>query len=953
MHSSNSLSPSFASATRFPSGGQLRRRSVDVGGLALALKDHSLGHGWGGWEEGETGETRYAENLIDVREHTEMVVKFEDFPTDVPLLDPPTRTRLIASLSSWRFEPQSLSPDEVLSCAYILFEAIYTIEGMYEQVGVPLSQLPPFLNLLQCIYRRSNSYHNFEHALDVFQAVYCILRWENVVPPLDILLSAPPSPSNIDNPIPVSDIPRTWQRPPAEDPHSLIQRLTNADIFALCIAAVGHDVGHPGLTNAFLKNAQTPLAVVYEDKSVLEQMHSLLMLQVMRHTGLGSLISPCASTPSPNPSASPFSPDPQPTSQTHTKSFIPANLTSSEHHSDPPLSQASSDNVKIPALSSPASSSTSTSSPSTTTIPPGSSASSSTRVPPTHPPPNFKKLLLLTVLSTDMSVHDEFMQQFDALIRKEERRRGAANSSGGGGLEQETEDEKFRTKVLVCQALIKCTDISNPARPYLVSQRWAAALSHEWSSQLQLERHLHLPASVYPSSDELGQARGQVFFIERFAGPLFDSVKRGIPEVGRFARQCKDNLRIWQDLKDKLSTPPPSSSLPSDPATPSSASTSSTAQGDRATPSPKTIKVPPPSSDVPSVVQENSATQPLSPTFPSAGRPFPVEFLNAFPPTLPKSFLRESDMDAEGSDYRSMGDSAVVGDDNSSSPGGSVEFSSANGSLGSDLDSGSEDGEGSQYETCESESGSEGVLITASVESGAPGSFALRAPPATANGSSHRHRRTRSGISTASMRSKAQLGAMPVSPLSPLSPSLSNSHHPHPPSQPNSPHRHAHHRQHHRDPSQASSAHSRSTTRTSFTHNSVMTFNTAASSSMQASASALVTNATDAIRKAYKASVRKTKSTRSFHRSSWNPSPVEFNTVINGSRETSHNADANVPAEEPKVVSAPIKSVELANGRNEPVPSSSPRLSKMSSTSIAMMKSRSADHALSVSSDIS
>jgi len=35
-----------------------RRRSVDVGGLALALENRGLGHGWGGWEEVEQGETQ-------------------------------------------------------------------------------------------------------------------------------------------------------------------------------------------------------------------------------------------------------------------------------------------------------------------------------------------------------------------------------------------------------------------------------------------------------------------------------------------------------------------------------------------------------------------------------------------------------------------------------------------------------------------------------------------------------------------------------------------------------------------------------------------------------------------------------------------------------------------------------------------------------------------------------
>lgn len=45
-------------------GGHNRRRSVDVGGLALALGNQGLGHGWGGWEEREKGEIRYCDHCI-------------------------------------------------------------------------------------------------------------------------------------------------------------------------------------------------------------------------------------------------------------------------------------------------------------------------------------------------------------------------------------------------------------------------------------------------------------------------------------------------------------------------------------------------------------------------------------------------------------------------------------------------------------------------------------------------------------------------------------------------------------------------------------------------------------------------------------------------------------------------------------------------------------------------
>jgi len=56
------------------SPGQCRRRSVDVGGLALALENQGLGHGWGGWEERESGEVRYAELLSDMYTQTQSTV---------------------------------------------------------------------------------------------------------------------------------------------------------------------------------------------------------------------------------------------------------------------------------------------------------------------------------------------------------------------------------------------------------------------------------------------------------------------------------------------------------------------------------------------------------------------------------------------------------------------------------------------------------------------------------------------------------------------------------------------------------------------------------------------------------------------------------------------------------------------------------------------------------------
>lgn len=460
-----------------------RRRSVDVGGLALALGDEGRGHGWGGWEEIQDGETRYAEVLIDLRAHTETVVNSEPPYSSSPMItvDDKTRRRLIKSLDSWHFEPHLLPEEEVLACTYILFESLFCLQGMQEAINVSLLQISAFLQHLRQLYRQRNTYHNFQHALDVFQATYFFLYTAGIVPPVSILLRPHT---------------RLWQpekQCTARDA-SFLDCLAHEDIFALYIAAVGHDVGHPGLTNAFLRNAKTPLAELFEN-STLEQMHYSLIMQLMRHHGLGTLL-------------------------------------------DRPKSG-----------------------------------------------PSFRKLLSMTVLATDMSVHAEFMRCFKEMVNASEP------------------IDLFRQKVLVCQALIKCADISNPSRPHVVSQHWAAALEAEWRSQLFLEQHLDLPASVKPSRDALSEAKGQVFFTSHFTYPLLELTASGIPQMAVFAQQCRDNLKQWEERCALLSAP-----------------------------------------------EKHSGDPPLSCVLLHGHFHSPEDFLSAFPPTLPPDFLREHVHSVQSSD---------------------------------------------------------------------------------------------------------------------------------------------------------------------------------------------------------------------------------------------------------------------------------------------------------------
>jgi 3'5'-cyclic nucleotide phosphodiesterase len=76
--------------------------------------------------------------------------------------------------------------------------------------------------------------------------------------------------------------------------------LSPLDRLATLLSAVCHDVDHPGMNNAFETNSLSPLALRYNDQSVLEMHHAATMFQLLRsnerRTRTKSLPPPSATT---------------------------------------------------------------------------------------------------------------------------------------------------------------------------------------------------------------------------------------------------------------------------------------------------------------------------------------------------------------------------------------------------------------------------------------------------------------------------------------------------------------------------------------------------------------------------------------------------------------------------------------------------------------------------------
>jgi hypothetical protein len=113
---------------------------------------------------------------------------------------------------------------------------------LFTEFKVPV---PVFKNLLDAIKSNyhSNPYHNFRHAFDVCQMMYTFLTLNKGA-----------------------------------------EQLTTLDIFVVLTACLVHDVDHNGLNNNFHMNSQSPLAVLYNDISILENHHCSFATKLLSRT---------------------------------------------------------------------------------------------------------------------------------------------------------------------------------------------------------------------------------------------------------------------------------------------------------------------------------------------------------------------------------------------------------------------------------------------------------------------------------------------------------------------------------------------------------------------------------------------------------------------------------------------------------------------------------------------
>ncbi|KAJ8608306.1 hypothetical protein MRB53_039728 [Persea americana] len=164
------------------------------------------------------------------------------------------------AIGTWAFSAHDFNDDELLLAAVASLSRQDSCSSS-APIGTYAfaEQLLTFLLATRKAYNFFVKYHNFRHACDVLQAVFYFLLQIRALPP-------------VMHGDAISDPPSTC----------LGQVLQPIHTFSLIVSALGHDVGHPGVNNLFLETMGAPLALLYNDRSILESFHCAAYSQILR-----------------------------------------------------------------------------------------------------------------------------------------------------------------------------------------------------------------------------------------------------------------------------------------------------------------------------------------------------------------------------------------------------------------------------------------------------------------------------------------------------------------------------------------------------------------------------------------------------------------------------------------------------------------------------------------------
>lgn len=277
------------------------------------------------------------------------------------------------SALNWNFNSFTF---DALCCGRSLTELLlhlFDYYNLYNIFNLDIVNVLKCFRLLEFGYHGTNPYHNSIHAADVTQAMHCFIQ-EN----------------------------------------KIRKHMTHLETLCSIMAAVCHDLDHPGVNQSFLVATNNPLASLYNNNSVLENHHWRFALCIFKESQLF------------------------------------------DHFEDDVYE-------------------------------------------------DMKMQLKHLILATDIARQNEYLKRFKDLT-----------------ISKEFSMQNTEHRALVLQMALKCADLGNPCRPWLISRVWSNLICDEFYKMGRIERRLGIPLTPICQREKTSIAGIQADFFRFIVLPLLE-----------------------------------------------------------------------------------------------------------------------------------------------------------------------------------------------------------------------------------------------------------------------------------------------------------------------------------------------------------------------------------------------------------------------------------------------
>ncbi|KAI1898167.1 hypothetical protein AGOR_G00069560 [Albula goreensis] len=163
---------------------------------------------------------------------------------------PPTVITALKDVDKWSFDVFALHEASSEHALKFLVYELLTRYDLISRFRIPVSSLVSFVEALEVGYsKHRNPYHNLTHAADVTQTAHYLMLHTG-----------------------------------------LMHWLTELEILAMVFAAAIHDFEHTGTTNNFHIQTRSEVAILYNDRSVLENHHVSAAYKLMQEDEMNILV---------------------------------------------------------------------------------------------------------------------------------------------------------------------------------------------------------------------------------------------------------------------------------------------------------------------------------------------------------------------------------------------------------------------------------------------------------------------------------------------------------------------------------------------------------------------------------------------------------------------------------------------------------------------------------------